>query len=54
MKIQLWHCKEMNLWRWTVVKDDRPICKQESGQDSDLDLAMKNILRVIEDLKNQK
>lgn len=38
----------MNLWRWTLVDDRRPICKQESGQRQDLELAMQDIKNTVE------
>jgi hypothetical protein len=52
MKINLWHCKEMNKWRWTLVKDDRPICIQESGQQENLRDAMNDVVNTVEYLMN--
>jgi hypothetical protein len=48
MKINLWYCKEMNQWRWTLTDDHRPIIKMESGQRSDLRLAMNDIATTVE------
>jgi hypothetical protein len=48
MKINLWYCKEMNQWRWSLTDDSRPICKQESGQQSDLRTAMNDIANTVE------
>ena len=48
MKINLWKCKEMNMWRWTLVKDDRPICKQESGQQENLRDALNDVANTVE------
>ena len=52
MKINLWHCKEMNMWRWTLVDDHRPICKQESGQQENLRDAMNDVANTVEYLMN--
>jgi IS30 family transposase len=48
MKINLWYCKDMNLWRWTLVENSRPVIRQESGQQSDLRLAMNDIANTVE------
>lgn len=48
MKATLWFCKDMNLWRWTVCKDDLPIIRQESGQNQDLNVALQEIQQVLE------
>lgn len=48
MKINLWFCEDMKQWRWTLVKNNRPICIQESGQRSDLHLAMQDIANTVE------
>lgn len=48
MKINLWWCESMSQWRWTLVKDDRPILKQESGQSPDLRVAMNDIATTVE------
>jgi hypothetical protein len=48
MKINLWYCKEMNQWRWTLIDDRRPIVNQESGQREDLRLAMQDIANTVE------
>lgn len=48
MKINLWYCKDMQQWRWTLTDDSRPIIKQESGQRSDLRLAMNDVANTVE------
>jgi hypothetical protein len=45
MDIKLWHNKEMNLWRWTLM--DRNL-NMESGQQKDLKLAMVDIANTVE------
>ena len=52
MKINLWHCKEMNQWRWTLCEDSRPIVKQESGQRENLRDAMNDVVNTVEYLMN--
>ena len=53
MKINLWYCKDMNLWRWTLVEDSRPIIKQESGQRENLRDAMNDVANTVEYLMGQ-
>jgi hypothetical protein len=53
MKINLWFCKDMGQWRWTLVKNSRPIIKQESGQRENLRDAMNDIANTVEYLMNQ-
>ena len=48
MKINLWYCKDMSQWRWTLVDDSRPVLKQESGQQPDLRDAMNDIANTVE------
>jgi hypothetical protein len=48
MKINLWYCKDMGLWRWTLTDDHRPIVKQESGQQPELRTAMNDIANTVE------
>jgi hypothetical protein len=48
MKINLWYCTHMNLWRWTLIDDRRPIVRQESGQRDDLKLAMEDVANTVE------
>jgi len=48
MKINLWYCKHLNLWRWSLVDSRRPIPKQETGQREDLRLAMNDIANAVE------
>lgn len=38
----------MNLWRWTLTDDHRPIVKQESGQQQDLRMAMNDVANTVE------
>ena len=54
MKINLWYCKEMGQWRWTLIDDVRPICKQESGQQPNLRVAMNDIANTVEYMLNSK
>ncbi len=54
MKINLWHCKEMNQWRWTLTEDSRPVIKQESGQQPDLRVAMNDIANTVEYILDSK
>lgn len=53
MKINLWYCKEMNQWRWTLVEDSRPVVKMESGQRENLRDAMNDIANTVEYLISQ-
>jgi hypothetical protein len=53
MKINLWHCNNMNQWRWTLTDSSRPIIKQESGQRPDLRDAMNDVANTVEYLMNQ-
>ena len=54
MKINLWFCKDMNQWRWTLTDDSRPIIKQESGQRPDLRDAMNDVATTVEYMMNGK
>jgi hypothetical protein len=45
MDIKLWHNKEMNLWRWTLIDSD---LNMESGQQEDLKLAMVDIANTVQ------
>ncbi len=47
MKINLWHCKNLNQWRWTLV-DDLDERRQESGQRRDLRDAMNDVANTVE------
>lgn len=38
----------MNLWRWTLIDDRRPVVRQESGQRDDLKLAMEDVANTVE------
>ena len=53
MKINLWWCESMNQWRWTLVDDSRPILKQESGQQTDLRVAMNDVANTVEYMMNK-
>jgi hypothetical protein len=53
MKINLWFCSEMNLWRWTLTDDHRPIVKQESGQSENLRDAMNDVVNSVEYFLNK-
>jgi hypothetical protein len=48
MKINLWYCTEMKLWRWTLVDDHRPIIRQESGQQPHIRDAMNDVANTVE------
>jgi hypothetical protein len=48
MKINLWYCKDMQQWRWTLCDDSRPIVKQESGQQPFLRDAMNDVANTVE------
>jgi len=53
MKINLWFCKDMNQWRWTLTDDHRPIIKQESGQRENLRDAMNDVANTVEYMLSQ-
>lgn len=53
MKINLWYCEQMKLWRWTLTDTSRPIIKQESGQQKNLRDAMNDIANTVEYIMNQ-
>jgi hypothetical protein len=44
----------MNLWRWTLTDNSRPIVKQESGQQPDLRDAMNDIANTVEYILSQQ
>ena len=48
MKINLWYSETQKLWRWTLTDDQRPIVKQESGQQPDLRAAMNDVANTVE------
>ena len=48
MNIKLWYCESMNLWRWTLTDNRRPVSRMESGQREDLRLAMEDVARTVE------
>ena len=53
MKINLWYCKDMDQWRWTLTDDHRPVIKQESGQQPHLRDAMNDVANTVEYLMKQ-
>jgi hypothetical protein len=53
MKINLWYCGSMKQWRWTLIDDHRPVVKMESGQRSDLRVAMNDIADTVEFMLSQ-
>lgn len=48
MKIQLWYCKDMNMWRWTLTDARFPVIRQESGQRDNLKVAMGDVANTVE------
>jgi hypothetical protein len=54
MKVNLWRCETMGLWRWTLTDDHRPICRMESGSQPELHDAMSDIERTIEYLMSNR
>ena len=54
MRINLWYCNDMSLWRWTLTDNRRPICRQESGQQPDLRVAMNDISNTVEYILESK
>lgn len=52
MKINLWYCEHMNLWRWTLVDNRRTTVRQESGQQPDLRVAMQDVANTVEYIMN--
>ena len=38
----------MKKWRWTLTDNSHPICRQESGQQPDLRVAMNDIANTVE------
>jgi hypothetical protein len=53
MKINLWYCKEMGQWRWTLSDDRRPISRMESGQRPDLRDALNDVATTVEYLLDE-
>ena len=53
MKINLWYCNSMKQWRWTLIEDNRPIVKMESGQRPELRDAMNDVANTVEYLISQ-
>jgi len=53
MKINLWYCKDMNLWRWSLTDDHRPIVRQETGRPPDLRDAMNDVANTVEYMLSQ-
>ena len=52
MKINLWYCKDMSQWRWTLTDDHRPVVKMESGQQPNLRDAMNDVANTVEYMMN--
>jgi hypothetical protein len=50
MDIKLWFNEEMKMWRWTLIDKD---LNMESGQQSDLRIAMTDIANTVEYLMNK-
>ena len=48
MDIKLWYSKHMKQWRWSLI--DPVSGKQESGQQWDLQDAMKDVANTVEHL----
>jgi len=48
MNIKLWYCESMSLWRWTLTDNRRPVSRMESGQRTDLRLAMEDVAKTVE------
>lgn len=54
MNINLWYCKEMNQWRWTLTDNRRPVSRMESGQRPDLRNAMADVATTVEYMLEQR
>ena len=54
MKINLWYCESMKLWRWILTDNHLTVIKQESGSREDLREAMIDIANTVEYLINGK
>ena len=52
MRIQLWFCKDMGQWRWTL-SDDTDSSVQESGQREVLADAMNDVAKTVEYLRDK-
>ena len=49
MKINLWYCKRMEQWRWTLSSEDGVVpVRQEAGQSPDLRRAMSDVALTVE------
>jgi hypothetical protein len=48
MNANLWWCENMQLWRWSVTKTNRPVLIQQSGQNKNLDDSLKEIKDAIQ------
>ena len=53
MKINLWYCKKMKMWRWTLMDDRDSTSKMESGQRPDLKDAMNDVATTVEYLLDE-
>ena len=47
MSIKLWYCDTMKMWRWILTDNRRPITRQESGQNFDMDTAIKEVSMAV-------
>ena len=54
MKINLWYSKSMEQWRWTLCGNDDETLWQESGQRTDLRIAMNDVATTVEYLLKEK
>ena len=54
MKINLWYCRSMEQWRWTLVDDSSTKVEQESGQRPVLRDAMNDVATTVEYLLSKK
>ena len=48
MRINLWYCEEMKLWRWTLTDGRRPMVRMESGQNPVLKDVMNDVANCVE------
>lgn len=54
MDVSLWYCDSMKQWRYIVCDGSRPIVKQESGQNDNLDDTMNEIRNILESMSSHK
>ena len=53
MKINLWYCTTMKVWRWTLTEEEEPMT-MESGQRPFLRDAMNDVATTVEFLLETK